>query len=95
MLCSVAPAKTDVSDERIVPIIRVIRTGEKSTLTVTSHRSKMRRNTHVTLMVEAIHFSETSILTIATQHNISEDDILRRHRRGNLKSEVALTGWTL
>jgi hypothetical protein len=40
-------------------------------------------------------FSETSVLTRATQHNISEDAILHSHRRGNLKSYIALTGWTL
>jgi hypothetical protein len=26
---------------------------------------------------------------------IPEDDILHSHRRGNLKSYIALTGWTL
>jgi hypothetical protein len=26
---------------------------------------------------------------------IPEDDILHRHRRENLKSYIALTGWTL
>jgi hypothetical protein len=26
---------------------------------------------------------------------VPEDDILHSHRRGNLKSYIALTGWTL
>jgi hypothetical protein len=42
-------------------------------------------------IMEAI---ETSI-TRATRLNIAEDDILHGHRRENLKSYIALTGWTL
>jgi hypothetical protein len=49
----------------------------------------------VTLMMEAIHPSETSVLTRATQHNIPEDHIRHSHRRENLKSHIALTGWDL
>jgi hypothetical protein len=36
-----------------------------------------------------------SVLTSATRRNIPEDGILHSHRRGNLKSYIALTGWTL
>jgi hypothetical protein len=35
------------------------------------------------------------ILTRATWHNILEDDIIHSHRRENLKSYIALTGWAL
>jgi hypothetical protein len=49
----------------------------------------------VTLMTEALHSSETSVLTRATWRNIPEDGILHSHSRENLKSYIALTGWTL
>jgi hypothetical protein len=49
----------------------------------------------VTLMMEALRSSETSVLTRATRRNIPEDGILHSHHRENLKSYIALTGWTL
>jgi hypothetical protein len=48
-----------------------------------------------TLMMEAILFSETSVLTRVTQRHISEDDVLHSRRCENLKSYIALTGWAL
>jgi hypothetical protein len=37
-------------------------------------------------MMEAIHSSETTVLTRATWRNIPENGILHSHRRENLKS---------
>jgi hypothetical protein len=45
--------------------------------------------------MEALRSSETSVLTRATWRNIQEDCILYSHRRENLKSYIALTGWAL
>jgi hypothetical protein len=39
--------------------------------------------------------SETSVLRKATRRNISEDVILHSQSRENLKSYVALIGWTV
>jgi demethoxyubiquinone hydroxylase (CLK1/Coq7/Cat5 family) len=76
MLRRAALVRTDTSEERIASIIRVTVIGELgTTITVTSNRSILRRNT-VTLMMVAIHSSETSLLRGATRRNIPEDGIL-------------------
>jgi hypothetical protein len=40
----------------------------------------------VTIMMEALSYSETSVLRTATQHNIPEDTILHSNRHVNFKS---------
>jgi hypothetical protein len=45
------------------------------------------------LLMEAVRSSYMSVLTRATRRKIPEDDILHSHRRENLKSYIALTGW--
>jgi hypothetical protein len=92
---------TDVSKELSAFIIRVTKIGDLGTAFLRSvSRLLVTANVPsspilVTLMMEAVSSSETSVLTRATRHNIPEDDILHSHCRENLKSYMALTGWTL
>jgi hypothetical protein len=80
LLRCVALVKTDVSEELNAYIIRMARIGELGTLAVTSNRRKLRSVREllvtanvpsspilVTLMMEALSSSETSVLTRATR----------------------------
>jgi hypothetical protein len=89
MLCRVALVRTDFSEERIASIIWVTRIGGLGTLAVTSNRSTLRRIL-VTLMIEAIHYSETLVHTRATRRDIPEDGILHSYRSEKLKSYIIL-----
>jgi hypothetical protein len=46
-------------------------------------------------MIEAVRSCETSVVTRATRHYISDDGILHSHSCENLKSYRALTRWDL
>jgi hypothetical protein len=85
-------------------IIRVTRIGQLRTLAafLCSVRRLLvtanvvpRSPILVTLMMEALSSSETSVLTRATRRNIPEDDILHSRRRENLKSYLLPTRWAL
>jgi hypothetical protein len=62
MLCRLALVRNDVSEELSTTIIRVTRIDSPSLLT---------------LMMEALRSSETSLLTRTTRDNIPEDGILQ------------------
>jgi hypothetical protein len=79
MLRRVALVRIDVSEEPGASFIRVTKIGELgTTLDVTSNRYFPSSPIFVNFMMEALSFSETSVLTRATRHNIPEHAILRR-----------------
>jgi hypothetical protein len=45
--------------------------------------------------MEATRFIEMSAIIRTTRRNIPEDGILHNYCRENVKSYIALTGWTL
>jgi hypothetical protein len=82
MLRRVTFVRIAVPEERIASIIKETIFGELGT-TLASVASAPNL---VTLMMEAIISSETSVLTRATERHILEGGILHSHRCENLKS---------
>jgi hypothetical protein len=96
MLSRVALVRTDVAKELSVFIIGVTSIDElRSVRRLLAPANVPTSPNTVTVMMEALRKSETSVLTKATRRNIREDGILHSHRSENLKSYIALTGWSL
>jgi hypothetical protein len=89
----------DVSEERIASVIRVTGIGELGTMLVVTRKRRFTTNVVpsspilVTVMMEAIGSSETSVSTRATWYHIPEDGSIHSHHRGNLKTYMGF--WTL
>jgi hypothetical protein len=92
----VALVRTDISEELIASISNIKRIFLSSVLELLVIANVIPSSLILfTLMMKAIRSYETSVLTRVTRRHIIEDSILHSHRRENLKSYIALTGWAL
>jgi hypothetical protein len=95
MLRHLAFARTNVSKKHISSIVQATIIGEQQLRLLVTSNAVHSSPIFVTLMIEALRSSETSVLTRVTWRNTPEDGILHNHHSENLKSYIALTGWAL
>jgi hypothetical protein len=98
MLRRVTLVRTDISEIRFGSIIRVTRIGEiflRSVLRLLVTPNVISSSPSlITLMIEEILSSETSVLTRATRRKIPEDGLLRNHSAStNLRCIVSSLAW--
>jgi hypothetical protein len=74
---SVVLVRSDVSEERIAFISRLTTHGDQGTTIVITNNVVLSSPIRVTLMMEVILHSETSIGIKTTLRNIQEDAVLR------------------
>jgi hypothetical protein len=80
----VALVRNDVSEERIVSIVRAKRFSELGkTLSLFTAKVLPTSPIFVTLNLEVIRYSETSVVTAATWRHFQNVGILHIHRREN------------
>jgi hypothetical protein len=89
--------RTDVSDERIASIIKVTRIGDVE-ITLAFLRGILCYQLQLTFLFRRFlsrWWRKRYIPTRVTRRNIPADFFLHSHCSGNLKSYIALSGWTL